>query len=378
MNRRRKSKKTLPPRVYLNHGSYFFCAVEPIRVKGEMKKWVKLCRESDGEPAMLRALADLIGEKAIEKDTMPYLCSEYKANRLGKYGKDTKAQYSTYLDMISAAFTEFLVIDATTKDCAEFLRSNFKEKHNTAVKVSGLMKRMFKYAISELGLRQDNPMDQIDVSDYDTERRTILPTHEQVKAIRAAGMMSKKRSDTNQSLPNPSGPMFCCLVDMAYLCWQRAIDVRTLKESQIVDGRIKFAPSKTAKSSGKAVDIIITPAIQDVIDRARAIKHGYKMISPYLFPVNRGKNKGGPYTKSGLFSAWDRARDRLGIDKDSPPDERIQFKDLRALGATDAAKAGKGIEEIRARLAHTTSQTSEIYIKEVVPETSNLEAKLPW
>ena len=75
---------------------------------------------------------------------------------------------------------------------------------------------------------------------------------------------------------------------------------------------------------------------------------------------------------------WDRARDRLGIGKDSPPEERIQFRDLRALGVTDAAKAGEPMEAIQKRLVHTSQKTSEIYIKEAVPGRSEINMPLPW
>lgn len=161
--------------------------------------------------------------------------------------------------------------------------------------------------------------------------------------------------------------MFCCIIDMTYLLCARAIDIRMMKEAQIEAGYIRIKPGKTKGTSGLAVDILITPAIQAVIDRARAIKRRYKVICPYLFPTTDGT----PYTKSGLTSMWERARERA-----KPP--HIQFKDIRALAATDAAKAGRNKEEIRARLVHTDSKTSEIYIKETVPEKSELELNLPW
>ncbi|MGX9696338.1 hypothetical protein ACWYXK_05055 [Janthinobacterium lividum] len=50
--------------------------------------------------------------------------------------------------------------------------------------------------------------------------------------------------------------MFACTIDMSYLLWARSIDIRTLKESQIEDGWIRIKPSKTQKTSGKAVDIM--------------------------------------------------------------------------------------------------------------------------
>lgn len=69
---------------------------------------------------------------------------------------------------------------------------------------------------------------------------------------------------------------------------------------------------------------------------------------------------------------WDRARERAGIKTD------VQFRDLRALGATDAARSGEAKDRIRARLVHTSSKTSEIYIKDVIPEVSDIEMQLPW
>lgn len=174
--------------------------------------------------------------------------------------------------------------------------------------------------------------------------------------------------DTGKTLPNPSGPMFAALIDMTYLCWARAIDIRTLKEDQIDGDWLRLKPSKTLKSSGNAVDIFITPEINNVIETVKKIKQTYKVNTPYLFPTRKGT----PYTKNGLCSMWDRAKERANIIDD------VQFRDLRALGATDAAKRGEQLEAIRKRLVHTTSKTSEIYIKETVPEKSEICMELPW
>jgi site-specific recombinase XerD len=384
MNRARKRNKGLPRRVYEKNGAWYFYSATKIRDKtGKEKSWLRLAYVYEGESAMLQALAAILKDKKDLHGTMPFVCAEYKARKLKKYSDETKAQYGQYLEVIARDFEDFSAAQVTTRDWAEFLRNNFDDKPNTAQKYTALAKRLFKYVISELGIRQDNPIDQIDLGDYETQRRTVLPTHEQVRAIREAGMHSKERRDTGKRLPNPSGPMFQCLVDMTYLCWTRAVDVRMLKESQIDGDWIQLQPAKTMKSSGKAVDIFITPEIRAVIDRAREIKRGYKikgkdsehdLITPYLFPKRDGK----PYKKNGLFAMWDRARDRIGIDKDSPPELRIQFRDLRALGATDALKMGEQKDDIRKRLVHTTTKTTDIYIKDIVPEQSKIDLKLPW
>ena len=370
MNRQRKTNRGLPRRVYIKFNAYYYYAPTKIRVPKtkEMKSWVRLCSVAEGEVVMLNRLAELLGSKAHVEGTVPHLCAEFKAHKLSKYTKQTQDQYSQYLDVIADEFEAFQVVEVTTKEFADFLREKFADKPNTARKYGALASKLFRYAVSNLGLRQDNPIDQLDLGDFETERRTVLPTHAQVQQIRDAGMYGKVRKDTGRTQPTPSGPMFACLVDMAYLLWARAIDIRTLKEAQIEDGHIRIQPSKTKKSSGKVVDILITPAIQDVIDRARAIKKRYQIISPYLFP----SKKGTPYTGTGLFMMWDRARERAGIT------DSIWFRDLRALGATDAAKAGKQMAEIQKRLVHTSSKTSEIYIKEAIPDVSLIDMKLPW
>lgn len=128
-------------------------------------------------------------------------------------------------------------------------------------------------------------------------------------------------------------------------------------------------PSKTKNSSGLAVDIAITPEIAEVIERARAVKRAKHLISPHLFPTRKGT----PYAKTGLISTWDRARERAvatAAKNGQEFGELIQFKDLRSLGATDAARSRVHRGKIQKRLVHTSAKTTDIYIKETVPELS--------
>lgn len=368
MNRKRKNNKSLPQRVYVKDGAYKFLAPEKIRdpADGKLKFWIKLASLDDGIGAMHTALGKLLGDRKADAGGVPYLCTEFKANKLGKYSKEVQTQYSQYLDVVAADFEDFSVKDVTTRHWSEFLRNNYAGKANTAKKITALARRLFRYAISELGLREDNPIDQIDLDGYETSRREIIPTHEQVAAIRAAGFIGKDGRRT------ASGPTLACLIDISYLCWQRAKEFRELKEDQISQGRIRFKPSKTAKTSGAAVDITVTPAIAAVLARAHLIKAKYGIRSDYVFPAITGRHAGKPYTKNGLHSMWDRARERARIA------DEIQFRDLRALAATDAARQGKSETEIKDRLVHTDVSTSRIYIKDVVPTTSEMDLPLPW
>lgn len=370
MNRRRTKDKDLPQRVYVKSGAYFFVPAEPMLVPktGKVQAWIRLCRVEDGKSKMLTELAGLVDDRAMVAGSMPFLCADFKKTKLGKFSDEVRAQYSQYLDVIADEFEDFHAAEVSTKEFADFLHDKFSTMPNTAQKYAGLARKLFKHAISRHGLRKDNPIDQLDMGDFETGRRESLPTHEHVRLIRAHGMMSKPRKDTGKQLPTASGPMFACIIDMTYLLWARAIDIRRLREDQIEDGRIRIKASKTKNTSGKIVDFAVTDEIQGVIDRARAIKIGYGIESDYLFP----SQKGTPYTKSGLFSMWNRARERSGIT------DSVWFKDLRALGATDALKAGEGRKGIQTRLAHTSEKTTEIYLKEAVAEASGIDLALPW
>lgn len=151
--------------------------------------------------------------------------------------------------------------------------------------------------------------------------------------------------------PATSDALLCSSLSRAR--HRAASGIRTLKEAQIEDGRIRLKPSKTQKSSGKAFEIVMTPEIAEVIARAKAIKTRYGIISPYLFPTQKGR----PYAQSSLGSMWDRAKERIGMTED------VVFKDLRALAATDAARRSEDKKDIQKRLVHTSAATTEIYIK---------------
>lgn len=377
MNRKRKSGKELPHRVYANHGTYFYvpkvAIVDPRDPGAAPKAWIKLCRAEDGLAKLHTELGKVMGGPAHAEGTMPHCIQEFKAAKIKEpeYSAQTVKEYGVLLDLIAHSFEDFHATKPTTKHCADYIRKRYTGKPNTAKKVAGLLARLFRFIIGELGLRKDNPMDQYELPEK-TKRREVLPTHDQIAAIRAAGFKAKVRKDTGHEAETLSGPTLACIIDMTYLLWQRAIDIRTLRDEKF-EGVIRTTPSKTAKSSGKSGEFIITPAIQDVIDRARAIKRKHHCVSAYLFPALAGRKKGHPYSKSGLDSMWQRAKERAGL-----ADSGIQFKDIRALGATDAARAGVSVEDIRKRLVHTTAKTSQVYIKEAIPEQSGINSALPW
>lgn len=79
-----------------------------------------------------------------------------------------------------------------------------------------------------------------------------------------------------------------------------------------------------------------------MIARARGLKIKYWLISQFVFPTQ----KGGAYTRSGLGSMWDRAKERINMKDD------VVFRDIQVLAATDTARRGENRSDIQKRLVH--------------------------
>lgn len=137
--------------------------------------------------------------------------------------------------------------------------------------------------------------------------------------------------------------MYQCYHDLSYLLYQRTTNVRYLRRERIRDGVIRFEPSKTARSSGKAVDIPITPAIKAVLERAKTLtkeitkKKG--VIGPYVIQTRSGS----PYTRSGINSAYRRADIALHGEENIVG---LNPKAIRPFAATMAKKAGFTLEQL--------------------------------
>jgi integrase len=370
MGRRRKTGKTLPHRVYKKHGAYFFVAKAPITdpSDGKLKKWIRLCDSDSPLSLVYSAMASILpsAEKTeiTEEGSMADICRKFKSGKLN-YSTETNEQYSKYLDIVADEFSEFMVSDVTASDWNKFLAGNFSERKNTAQKITALAKRVFQYAKQNYGYIAVNPLDKFDLGEFKTGRREFIPSTEQMAKIRHACLFDKGGK------PIPSGIMISCIIDMSFVMFGRAIDVRELKKSQVTNGRIFVQPSKTLRSSGKATSFLITPGMQEILDKADRYCKDNAIVSDYIFP----STKGAPYTQSGIRSAWKRAIERAGMPKDV---QMPQFRDLRALGATTAAKHGENKDAIRARLSHTSTKTTDIYIKEVIPEPSDMDVPVPW
>jgi integrase len=149
-----------------------------------------------------------------------------------------------------------------------------------------------------------------------------------------------------------------------YLTAQRPTDIRLLRWSQIKDGAIHITPSKTEQSSGGKVSIPITPAIDEALQRAR----NAGIVKGMSYVIHQGN--GNAYSRNGIGSAWKRACKRAGVTG-------ISTRQIRPTAATDAIAQGYTLKQLQKTLVHTSSGTTEGYVKQLATPISELRLELP-
>jgi integrase len=136
----------------------------------------------------------------------------------------------------------------------------------------------------------------------------------------------------------------------AWLCVRRSVEVRALTLQQITDAGIEWISGKRRKTDlPQTVLIEWTPALQQCIDEARAVKRDKVAGTMYVFGNMRGQR----YTKGGwkamlddLMAACEETAAREGV-----PFKRFNLQDCRPKGASD--KLATQQQDTQDALGHT-------------------------
>lgn len=320
-------------RVYLKHGRYYFVDTA--------NKWHPLTRQNEGEAALHRALAKRKDLPAARPGSVQELRRKWWEDAKGSYAKVTQDDYELLFPKIEEALEDWDVVEVTPLAIYDVVRQ-WTNTPRQANKVRSLLSMMFKFACAPLGLRRDNPCDQVDAIDGGPARDRYI-TNDEFYAIRRAAMKAKDGRKV------PSGDMLVCAIDLAYLTFQRQGEIRRLGWTDMDEEWLYFKPTKTANSTGAKIRWNRSPEIDAVLERARGIGKVKGLTVIHTL-------KGGTYTKSGLYTAWSRACERAKV-------ENAHFHDLRAKAQTDAKKRGYTMEHIQDGAGHASVTTTEGYIK---------------
>lgn len=292
--------------------------------------------------------------------------ARFKSEYLKTLAPSTQPEYERLLDLAADDFADFEIADVRPTDIARSVKNLYAGRPTAARSYKARLSTFFRWCVEE-GLCSSNPCREIWLKAPPKRDRYI--GDDELGRIRAWLL----RGD--DGLPTPAGEMARIFVELCYLTIQRPTDIRRLMWSQVREDGIAFKPTKTAGSSGAKVVVPLTPALRDVLERARAFRPAKRregererkaIASVYVVRTIDGS----PYTMSGIRSAWQRACRRAKV-------ENATIKDLRAKALTDARRAGYDLNALQLAAAHSSVTTTEGYVRRFDEPVSTVQLALP-
>jgi integrase len=249
----------------------------------------------------------------------------------------TASDYSKDAEALKAGLGRFRIAQLEPKHVAEYrdVRAEGAPSHvrNELAALSAAM----SYAV-ERGLVARNPCQEVKRPSRKCRERLI--SHDEYLAVHAKAVDSVKRA-----------------MVLAVRTLAQPTDVLAMGPRNIIrqpDGKrlLRFSRGKT----GVWVEVEVVGELAQAIDAAVA-------ENP-TWPTFVHREDGGAYTVDGIGAMF---RRYCAAGKGNVTD--FGLRDLRAKGATDMYRAGIPIRTIQKLLGHKSVQTTEIYLKSLIPET---------
>lgn len=347
------------PRVYTQYGRYYYVQdLEERNPKSGRPKqrWIALTRVDAGEAELHKALAELLGQPAEPIGNMPALLKEFRAVHLPGLTVDVRTEYERMYDAIAKGFRRFDAGDVEPGDVIKFLNDNFTGKLNSKGKYKARLSTFFSWCVlnSHAGVKV-NPCREIKLS----------------APPRRKGKMN---AAIYWKIHEALTPMGQCFLELTYLSRQRPTEIRLLRDSHVGPERIRFVPTKTERSSAAEVDILITPEIRAVLERARALRPHKKVVQ-----LERRRDAfiiqtrdGGGFSKSGFYEVW-----RDALEKAELLGRNITTRDIRPFAGAAMERLGYSKEEIQKSFAHSSVTTTEVYLDQHRDRLSDARLPLP-
>lgn len=317
----------LPPRVYLKHRAYYLVTLQ--------NKWVRLCAEKDGLPAMYRALAGFVDADAT-RDRMPAVIGRWFDSKVeaNEWSERTRRDMQRIADYMAEEFDEIRPHQVTTPMCATYLKP-FAKQARTYNLHRTMLRQVLSHAALE-GLRAGaNPVD--DVPRRKTPGRHRVVTDAEVEALKAAALESPR-----------NGRAMVQMIELAMITGQRISDVIGMRWRDVTSAGILFDQGKGQGRSKLLVKW--SPTLRAVIEAC-----GTGEPDEHVLKSERGTG----YRYAGVRSAWVRLCERAGV-------EDLNIHDLRGRAGVDALLAEDGEEDIRAAqklLGHKSEGMTRHYVE---------------
>lgn len=313
------------------------------KTKRPKQKWNRLCRIAAGASALHDALATFHG-KPVDAGNMKARVEEFgRVHFRTLKSLEVRKEYERMFAVIGEAFADFDDHEILPGDVLDFLNDNFSEHRTARRAYKARLSTFFGWAVLKNYVKT-NPCREIKLK---------LPPKRKGK------MNAEVYWKMHDALPE-IGRLF---LELTYVSRQRPTEIRLLRESHVLQNRIRFEPTKTEDSSAEYIEIVRSPRINKIIARLRELRaerlKGRKVIpldeqrDPYLLLSEDGT----PFTKSGLNTVWRRGREKAKVGK-------VTTRDIRPFALSEMEKAGHPVEKIREAAAHTTTGQTDAYLNQ--------------
>jgi integrase len=328
MSRPRLTNLHLPKYVVVNHGSYWW---QP--TSGDVVRIGPVGQEH----LVWKFMSERTAPEAPPKPGAPLRehLERYKLEVLPTLAPRTQKNYARHIVVLTKVFGHMMPDELKPRDIGAFLdRPKGKIEANRQVAV---LSAMYAKMVGRWYVAEKNPC-------RDVERN---PSHKRTRYV----------SDAEYSaFYQFAKPRIQIAMDLALITGQRQGDLITLLFKNVSAEGILFRQGKT----GKRLLVGMSPALQEVIDRARKMVPVVE-IGGYVIRTRLGM----PYTSDGFRACWQRTMQRAM--RKHILEERFTFHDLRAKSVSDSTT----IQEAFERAGHTsmamTRGTYDRGIRKVTP-----------
>lgn len=288
----------LPPRVRAKNGAYHY---DLGRDDTGRRRWRKLCRISDGDHALYKALADVTSDRTR---TLNGLFDAFLAKGIAQLAPATQRDYIGYINRsLRPVFGECAPDEVTSGHISQYLQRRLEGGSAVvANREIACLSSVYNFGMRR-GDCESNPCRGVRRNPQPPRTRYI-------------------RDDEFTKAFNAAPEAFQDLMAALYLTGLRQGDIRELKRSQITPQGIRIEQSKT----GKVVIVEMSEALRYFIVRAQTrAPH-----SPYVFTNTQGE----PWGVWAIQSQVRRLRSIVGHD--------WTLHDIRAKAESDH-KVGLGL-----------------------------------
>ncbi len=340
--RRKNNPLGLEPRVYANHGAFYY-----VHRDGRWEKLGIDIEKANERAKLYNDSKGLFGTMEYWLDMFIVDCEERVKG--GTLAQRTLDDYTADIRPLKVYFAApMLPTDIEPNHVQEYLEIGAKagrpvRANREKACLSSCMSWLIRTGKVD-GLKLNLCMRASGIKRNSEKKRERYVTHDEYRDVFAVAPLQVQ-----------------AMMEITYRTLQRP-------ESDIIYWTIANLPFKDGKriirnkqnKTGKTVDIEIASDLEPLIDR---LMGDIPKIGRPLICTNLGKQ----YTYDGLSSMLKRAigvvnkaMAKKGLEKIPP----FGFRDLKGKGATDMWLAGEPIEKIQLLLGHEDKTTTEIYIKQ--------------